>query len=135
MSASGISAFLRVNVLAVGSSRDGLYGGYVFWGLLWLSLPHWQCGIHERASALSCFRPGRCWTVESYSSNFLSHHASCPSGSLKLRSQVSDPWSERRVKYLPRKYGRNCFRKATTANSSRRVTQYLLSALVRTRLA
>ena len=70
-----------------------------------------------------------------YSCSFSSHRASCPSGCLKFLSHLREPWSVRRVNWLPRRYGRKCWMKYTTASSSRRVTQYWRSGLLRARLA
>ena len=73
--------------------------------------------------------------VNWYSCNFSSHRANWPSGSLNDCSQVKDPWSVLRLNCLPKRYGRKCWVKVTTASSSWRVTQYLRLALLRVWLA
>ena len=58
-------------------------------------------GRRERASALLCFSPYRCWISKLYSCNLWIHLATWPSGFLKLRSHLSAAWSVRTVKWRP----------------------------------
>ena len=95
----------------------------------WFSLPHCVQGKRVKASAFVCFLPCLWTLVNWYSCNFSSHRANLPSGALNDCSQVKDPWS------VPKRYGRKCCVKGTTASSSRRVTQYVHSALLRVQLA
>ena len=77
----------------------------------------------DRASALLWFLPLRWTTSKLYSWKCSSYWASCPSSSLKLCNHASALWSVLIVKCLPRRYGRKCLVKDTTASSSRHVTQ------------
>ena len=81
------------------------------------SSPHCLQGNLDKASAMECLWPGQCTIVKSYSCNFSNRRANCPSGSLNLHSHVNDPWWDLRVKCLPSKYGRKCWRKFTTASN------------------
>ena len=98
----------------------------------WLSLPHSLHRRRERASALVCFCPsGRLFRNQIPEDT----PATWPSGSLQFCSYTREPWSVCRENLLPIRYGLNCLTNETTASSSRRVTQYCLSASLSTLLS
>lgn len=59
-------------------------------------------------SAISCFWPGWCSTLKSYSDKISSHLATCLFGSSKCVSQQSALWSVLAKNQQPHKYGLKC---------------------------